>query len=81
MWNGRRLILLGSVVEEEGAGAPDASSPGTILHAEGDRLEVVTGEGTLAVTRIQAEGGRPMTTREFLAGHPLAAGGILTPHP
>ncbi len=43
--------------------------------------ELATGEGTLAITRIQAEGRRPMTTREFLAGHPLAAGEILTPHP
>jgi methionyl-tRNA formyltransferase len=54
-------------------------SPGTILRAEGDGLQLATGEGTLAITRIQAEGRRPMTTREFLAGHPLAAGEILTP--
>jgi methionyl-tRNA formyltransferase len=102
-YRGRRLILLGSAVEQ-GSGEPalfesdtgsevekrswesflpgrESFSPGTILHAEGDRLELATGDGTLAITRIQAEGGRAMTTREFLAGHPLAAGGILTPHP
>jgi methionyl-tRNA formyltransferase len=57
------------------------AAPGTILEAVGDRLLVATGEGTIAITEIQAEGRRPMTSREFLAGHPLAAGEILTPHP
>jgi methionyl-tRNA formyltransferase len=76
-YRGRRLILLGSVVEKGGR----ESLPGTILHADGEWLQVATGDGTLAITRIQAEGRRPMTTREFLAGHPLAAGEILTPHP
>ena len=56
-------------------------APGTILEATGDRLELATGDGTLVITQIQAEGRRPMTSREFLAGHPLTAGEILTPHP
>jgi methionyl-tRNA formyltransferase len=60
---------------------PDPFSPGTILEAAGDRLHVATGGGTLAITQIQVEGRRPMTSREFLAGHPLAAGEMLTPHP
>jgi methionyl-tRNA formyltransferase len=60
---------------------PDPFLPGTILDAAGDRLHLATGEGTLAITQIQAEGRRPMTAREFLAGHPLAAGEILTPQP
>jgi methionyl-tRNA formyltransferase len=81
-YRGRRLILLRSTVLEKGSGVtPDPFSPGTILHATGDRLHLATGESTLAITQIQAEGGRPMTSREFLAGHPLAAGEILTPQP
>ncbi len=52
--------------------------PGTILEAGGDRLFVSTGDGVLAVTDLQAEGRRPMTTREFLAGSRLAAGDVLT---
>ena len=84
---GRRLILLRSTVIEKGSGVlsqkktPDPFLPGTILEAAGDRLRVATGEGTLAITQIQAEGKRPMTAREFLAGHHLTAGAILTPHP
>jgi methionyl-tRNA formyltransferase len=80
-YQGRRLILLRStVVETPGPKGPPAA-PGTILEATGDRLCVATGEGLLAITQIQAEGKRPMTGREFLAGHHLAAGEILTPHP
>jgi methionyl-tRNA formyltransferase len=48
--------------------------PGTILEADGDRLLVATGEGTIRITEIQAEGKRPMTVRDFLAGHRLTAG-------
>jgi methionyl-tRNA formyltransferase len=60
---------------------PDPFLPGTLLEAAGDRLLVATGDGALAITQIQAEGRRPMTSREFLAGHPLTAGEVLTPHP
>ena len=80
-YRGRRLILLGSAAEKGSGVFPDPIFPGTILHAEGDRLQLATGDGTLAINRIQAEGRRPMTTREFLAGHPLDAGRTLTPHP
>ena len=40
----------------------------------GDRLVVATGAGRLRLTEIQAEGKRPMSAREFLAGHRLTAG-------
>jgi len=35
----------------------------------------------IAITGIQAEGKRPMTPREFLAGHRLAVGELVTVHP
>ena len=75
-YRGRRLILLRSTVEMPNPGseptnnASAVAAPGTILEAAGDRLHMATGEGTLAITQIQAEGKRPMTAREFLAGHP-----------
>ena len=55
--------------------------PGTILSADGDRLIVSTGDGALRILEIQAEGKRPVTAREFLAGHRLTAGDRLTPAP
>jgi methionyl-tRNA formyltransferase len=53
-------------------------TPGTILEAAGDLLRVATGEGTLAIAELQAEGRRPMPAREFLAGTRISAGDVLT---
>jgi methionyl-tRNA formyltransferase len=52
----------------------DPPRSGTILEADGDRLIVSTGDGLLRILEIQAEGKRPMSAREFLAGHRLIAG-------
>ncbi len=35
----------------------------------------------LRIVALQAEGKRVMTAREFLAGHPIAAGELLTAAP
>ena len=48
--------------------------PGTILAAGGDQLLVATGAGVLVLLELQAEGGRVLPARAFLAGHPLAPG-------
>ena len=61
----KRLILLRSSPSAEIAGA----QAGTVLEAGGDRLRVATGSGVLNVLELQAEGKRPMSAREFLAGH------------
>jgi len=57
---------------------PASAPPGTVLDAAGDALRVATGDGVIEVLEIQTEGKRPMPVREFLAGHPLAAGARLT---
>jgi methionyl-tRNA formyltransferase len=48
--------------------------PGTVLLAAGDRFEVATGDGCLALLEVQLEGKRRLTAREFLAGHPPRSG-------
>jgi methionyl-tRNA formyltransferase len=70
--NGQRLIVLQTrVLPEPATGEP----PGTVTAATGDGIHVVTGDsGRIAIERVQAEGRRPMTAREFLAGHPVQAG-------
>lgn len=67
---GRRLILRRSTWSPNDSGA----SPGTIVAADGDRLEVAAGSGVVHIADIQPEGKRPMGAREFLAGHHLARG-------
>jgi methionyl-tRNA formyltransferase len=80
---GKRIILRRSAVDAaEPATSPvPHSPPGTILEANGDRLLVATGDGPIRIIEIQAEGKRPMTVRDFLAGHRLTAGDRFTPAP
>ena len=79
---GRRFILRRSVVMSPAPEAPAVPDPpGTIVEAAGDQLVVATGAGRLRLTEIQAEGKRPMTAREFLAGHRLAPGDRFSPNP
>ncbi|HXH07298.1 MAG TPA: methionyl-tRNA formyltransferase [Vicinamibacterales bacterium] len=70
--DGRRLLVRRS----RPSGSPTAGAPpGTVLRASGDELVVAAGEGTaLQLLEVQPEGRRPMTAREFLAGHPLHVG-------
>jgi methionyl-tRNA formyltransferase len=75
--HGSRLILIRSAVSAE----PADAEPGTVLEASGDRLAVATGDRRLLLSHVQAEGRRPMTAREFLAGHPVTPGERVTAAP
>jgi methionyl-tRNA formyltransferase len=74
---GTRLILLRSTPSQE----PHTRDPGTILEAAGDHLIVGTGHGAIHLHRLQVEGKRAMTPREFLAGHFVSPGERMTPAP
>ena len=55
--------------------APTDAAPGTVIDVERDAIHVATGhQGRIALERVQLEGGRPLTVREFLAGHPVRVG-------
>jgi methionyl-tRNA formyltransferase len=51
-----------------------SSPPGTIVDVTRDAIEVATGDGLIALTEVQAEGRRPMSTRDFLAGRTVRPG-------
>ena len=68
---GHRFILLRSDWSMEPAAG---AAPGVVLQADADTLAVATGSGTLRILQIQPEGKRPLSVREFLAGHRVAAG-------
>ena len=68
---GRRLIVLKTRVEP----MPATATPGTILGVSHDAIQVATGDaGRIAIEELQPEGRRPMSVREFLAGHRIAPG-------
>ena len=62
----RRLIVLGA------SSGDAAGEPGTVLSLS--PLTVACGEGSLILHRVKPEGGKPMSTEAFLAGHSLEAG-------
>jgi methionyl-tRNA formyltransferase len=74
---GKRVILRRSETNPSSLLHPD-DPPGTLLEADGERLIVSTGDGLLRILEIQAEGKRPMSARDFLAGHRLVAGDRFT---
>jgi methionyl-tRNA formyltransferase len=72
---GHRFILLRS---DWSADAAVDIPPGVVVRADADRLTVATGRGTLDILQIQSEGKRPLSVREFLAGHRIAPGNRFT---
>ena len=71
--NGSRLIIRRSRVLTDGED-PRRSTPGTITHMAPDALVVATGHGALHVLEVQPEGRRPMSVRDFTAGHRVSSG-------
>jgi methionyl-tRNA formyltransferase len=71
VWRGKTLRLweVGPLEERHAVGAP-----GTIVQADAAGIRVLTGDGVLTLTRLQAEGGKILAAGEFLNGHKLAAG-------
>ncbi len=69
-WRDRRLILLRSFPS---SGSTHALG-GTVIAAHSEELRVAAGDGHLQVLELQAEGKRPMTAREFLAGNHIEPG-------
>jgi methionyl-tRNA formyltransferase len=69
--SGARVLLHRTFLLEDTSAKPG----GTIVAAEGGRLDVAAGDGrVLRILLIQPEGKRVMTAREFLAGRRIAPG-------
>lgn len=67
-----RLLVL-AIEDVPGAEIP-SSLPGTVVMNDGKSLHVRTGDGVVAIQRVQAAGKRAMTIDEFLRGNSLPAG-------
>ena len=71
-WEGGRLKLLRAEATQ-GSG-----TPGEILLADAKNgLVVACGSGAVRVLNLQAPGGKPMSSKDYLRGHPMAAGSVL----
>jgi methionyl-tRNA formyltransferase len=74
---GARLIVIQSRPLGPGGSHPEA---GTIVKARGDDLVVAAGDGFIQLLKVQPEGRRELTAREFLAGHSIRVGSRFGPH-
>ena len=71
----KRCKVFKTVVSEEQTSA----APGTVLLAGKDGLAVACGEGTvLRIEELQPDGGKRMRAADYLRGHPIEAGTMLT---
>ena len=66
-------LLLDDLAIVEGTAA-DGTAPGSVLVADGTRLEIATGDGVLRLLKVQPAGKRVMAADEFLRGHPIPLG-------
>ena len=48
-----------------------AATPGSVLRAEAQGIEVATGAGVLRITRLQLPGKRAMSAQDFVNAHPI----------
>lgn len=68
-WQGKRIRVWDAVTCKQ-----DDAIPGTILSANSNGIKVATGEGCVNILRLQPEGGKPLSAKDFLNGHKLSAG-------
>lgn len=77
--NGARLIIRRTRADSTGRQAPPCERGGTVVHVDHDAIFVAAGDGDeLAVLEVQAEGRRPMSVRDFAAGHRIAQGDVFS---
>ena len=71
--------VFASESEESGADVPEGAScaPGTVVGVTKTQFTVMTGDGLLAVTEVQPEGKRRMSSEEYLRGYAMTPGTVL----
>jgi methionyl-tRNA formyltransferase len=72
-WDRRMLKLFEAVAQ----GTDSKAQPGQVLRLDEAGVAVAAGEGILCVGRLQEEGRRAVSAKEFLAGHPGFVGATL----
>lgn len=71
-WQGGRLKIL------RASALDGAGQLGEILAADAKQgLTIACGQGAVSVVQLQAPGGKPMSAKDYLRGHPMAVGTVL----
>lgn len=72
-WNGQQLRIWQATPLSEAASA----APGTVIGGDANGIRVATGDGVIALTRIQLAGRRAVSAAEFMNAHRIT-GAVLT---
>ena len=67
LWRGRQLRVWAAAPLNSSA----AAAPGTVIASGPEGFDVVTGQGVLRLTRVQAPGRKPVAAAEFVHAHRL----------
>ena len=73
LWEERLLRIYDGEIRR---GSPDGK-PGTVVWVGSDFIEMKTGKGSFLIREVQLEGGKRMSARDFLPGHPVSVGTVL----
>ncbi len=57
------------------------AEPGTVLEATKTAIRIATGRGSLLIRELQSASGKRLTVQQYLAGHPVKVGILLTCEP
>ena len=63
----------------QGGGAE--AEPGAIIEVTKEAIRIATEKGSLLLQEIQPASGKRLSVRQYLVGHQVAIGSILTPSP
>lgn len=74
-WDDKRLKIIQARSIKE---ATHQTVPGTVVAGFPDELRVAAGQGVLLIEQIQGDSGKRMAVKDFLRGHPLPPGTVLT---
>ena len=72
VWDGKEVKLL-----EVAPVSGESAVPGTVTGSDGEAIAIGTGNGLLAVRRLQLEGRRPADSADFVRGYPHFMGAML----
>jgi methionyl-tRNA formyltransferase len=73
-WEGRLLKILKAhpIPTETGA------APGTVVESFPGEMRVAAQTGVLVIDRLQSQSGKPLPVQDFLRGHPIRPGTVLS---
>lgn len=70
-WQQNRLRIWDVIASDQGS-----AKPGTILAASGEGIQVATGAGSVSIQRLQPQGGKVMSVKDFLNGQLVSPGDV-----